>query len=444
MKKIIILLLSVSMLLGMIPLGLFSAPTGLGEYIVSTSTLNVRSGPASTYEKLGSLRQGEKVNVTLISNGYWGRIEYEGREAWISLNYAVRCASKQYTMSEDGLKMLKRLEGYAKYAYWDYQQWSIGYGTRCEENEYPDGITEEEATRLLLNVLIVYETYLDGFLDANSITVTQPQYDALVSFTYNLGNVWNRAEDFKLRDILFNNISGYTEQEIKEAFLEFVSAGGQVVQGLIDRRGVEASMFISGTTFNIGGFEDVKGNAWYADEVKYCLDKGYMKGMSETIFSPNTDVTREQFVLILANLAGVDTNTYKEVNSGMTDVKTGVWYSGAVTWAVQSGYVKGVSEGVFGCGQPIQRAALARLLYLYAENNAMDVSGRADLARFGDFEEISHPNNAWMTTALEWAVFKGIISGITTDGVTNICPKSTATRAQTARMLMQFDELILK
>lgn len=444
MKKTVIILILLSLLAGVFPASVFSAPTGLGEYIINTSNLNVRSGPDSSYEKLGSLKQGDRVNVTLISNGYWGRIDFEGKEAWISLNYAVRCASKQYSTSEDGLKMLKRLEGYSKYAYWDYHQWSIGYGTRCEENEYPDGITEEEATRLLLNVLVVYETYLDGFLDANSITVTQPQYDALVSFTYNLGNIWIRSDDFKLRDILLGGISGYTEQEIEDAFLEFVSAGGQVVTGLIQRRETEAAMFISGTTFNIGGFEDVSGGAWYADEVRYCLEKGYMKGMSETVFSPNTNVTREQFVLILANIAGVDTDVYKETDSQMTDVDTGRWYSGAVTWAVQSGYVKGVAEGVFGRGQPIQRAALARLLYLYAESNGMDISGRADLARFGDFEEISHPGNAWMTTALEWAVFKGIISGITTDGVTNISPKATATRAQTARMLMQFDELIVK
>lgn len=442
MKKAVILLLIISVLAGVMPMNVFCAPTGLGEYVINTSTLNVRGGPGSSYNRLGYVYQGDLVVVSEIANGYWGRISYEGGEGWISLNYAVRTASKQFSMSEEGLGMLKKLEGYSKFAYWDYQQWSIGYGTRCEENEYPDGITEEEATELLRKVLKVYETYVDGFLDSYSVTVTQPQYDALVSFTYNLGNIWVRTDDFALRTILIDGIAGYSEQEIRDAFAEFVSAGGEVLSGLVHRRQTEADMFISGTAMRVAAFKDVNPDAWYADEVKYCFEKGYMNGMTEDIFSPNTDVTREQFVLILANIAGVDTDVYKDKNSGMTDVLPGRWYSGAVAWAVESGYVSGVAEGVFGCGQSIKRAALVRLLYLYAESTGLDTSGRADLTSFADFEYINHPNNGWMVTALEWAVFRGLISGVASDSEMYIQPGHSATRAQTARILMQYNQTL--
>ncbi|MBQ4562322.1 MAG: S-layer homology domain-containing protein [Clostridia bacterium] len=438
MKRIICILLILTMLL---PLTLSAAPAGLGLYKVTASMLNVRSGPSSSYSAIGALYSGSNVEVLEISNG-WGRINYNGRTGWISLSYAVHTGSKQYSVSAGGLAMIKSLEGYYKFKYWDYSQWSIGYGTRCEEHEYPNGITEPEASALLVKVLANYEAYVDSFLGVNGIEVSQQQYDALVSFTYNLGNVWVSSSDFKLRTILLNGIVGYSEQEIRDAFGQFVYAGGQVVNGLIYRRKVEADMFMKGTiTTPVAGFDDVRSNAWYADEVSFCVDKGYMKGMSSTVFSPNSNVTREQFVLILANIAGADTNVYKNISSGMSDVPTGQWYSGAVTWAVQSGFVSGVSEGVFGRGQAIQRAALARLLYLYAEQNGMDVMGRAELSEFGDYDIISLKSSAWMVAPLCWAVDKGIISGVERNGVTYLDPRASATRAQTARMLMQFSEL---
>ena len=426
----------------MLPLSVFAEPNGLGEYRIYANTLNVRSGPGSDSAYVGVLYNGDRVEVLEIANGYWGRIDYKGKTGWISLRYAVNLDAKTLTLSEDGLNMIKKLEGYYQFKYWDYEQWSIGYGTRCEEYEYPDGITEPEASALLVKELKVYESYVDAFIINNNIELSQQQYDALVSFTFNLGNVWVRANDFKLRTILLNGIVGYSEKDIRDAFGEFVSAGGEVISGLIYRRSVEADMFMRGTiSYPVCGFDDVRSNVWYADEVEFCVDKGYMKGMSDTVFSPNTNVTREQFVLILANIAQANTDTYKNVDSGMSDVPTGAWYSGAVTWAVQSGYVAGVAEGVFGRGQAIQRAALARLLYLYAEQNGMDTTGRADLTQFGDYRVFDIKSNSWMVAPISWAVEKGIISGITRQGVTVLDPKATATRAQTARMLMQFSEL---
>ncbi len=437
MKRLLCILL---IILSLVPLTVFSAPAALGEYVINTASLNVRSEPSSSGVRLGILYKGAKVEVLEVTSNNWGRIVYNGQTGYISLAYAVHTESKVYTMSNEGLAMLKSLEGYYQYKYWDYTQWSIGYGTRCEENEYPNGITESEASALLVNALKTYEGYVDIFLINNQIEVSQSQYDALVSFTYNLGNVWIRSEDFALRTILLDGIAGYSEQQIRDAFGEFVSAGGEVLNGLIYRRGVEADMFIKGTKNEpVGGFDDVRTNAWYADEVLFCLEKGYMKGMSETVFSPNSNVTREQFVLILANIAGVDTNTYKNIDSGMSDVPTGAWFSGAVTWAVQSGYVAGVAEGVFGRGQAIQRAALARLLYLYAEQMGMDIMGEADLREYGDFNIIDIKSNSWMVAPLCWAVDKGIISGVNRNGRTYLDPKASATRAQTARMLMQFD-----
>ncbi len=182
-------------------------------------------------------------------------------------------------------------------------------------------------------------------------------------------------------------------------------------------------------------YVDVSDSHWFADEVAYCVKKGYMNGMSETVFSPNTVITREQFVLILANMAGVDTNEYKDMDSGMTDVPTGAWFSGAVYWAVKEGYVSGISEGVFGRGQSITRSQLARLLYLYAEKQGKDMTVEGDpFESFNDTDKIQ----SWAYDNLRWAVATGIITGVKAD---ELSPNTTATRPQTARMIMIFDEL---
>lgn len=181
-------------------------------------------------------------------------------------------------------------------------------------------------------------------------------------------------------------------------------------------------------------FRDVSDSAWYADAVAYCAARKYINGTSETVFSPASNLTREQFILILANVAGVNADNYKYADSGMKDVPIGQWYSGAVAWGVSEGYVKGVAADRFGRGQNITREQLARLFYVYAEDIGMDVTGRADLSVFKDGPKVSD----WAYTEVRWAVDTGLISGMTKD---TLEPRGYATRAQTARIFMAFDKL---
>ncbi len=182
-------------------------------------------------------------------------------------------------------------------------------------------------------------------------------------------------------------------------------------------------------------FDDVKEGHWFYDSVCYVNSKGYMHGMNETSFSPNTELTREQFVTILANIAGVNADEYRNEQL-MSDVKPSHWFAGYVNWAVKEGYVAGVREGVFGAGQPIQRAALARLLYLYAERNGKETDILADLSEYSDFSKVQD----WMREGLSWAVNHGIITSMK-DNELVLAPTATATRAQCARMLTVYDSV---
>lgn len=187
-------------------------------------------------------------------------------------------------------------------------------------------------------------------------------------------------------------------------------------------------------------FVDVKEAHWYSTAVKYCVGEGYMHGMSETVFAPSAYLTREQFVLILANISGVDTRRYSYIPSDFDDVPTDRWYSGAVTWAVQQGYVKGVGKSRFGLGQPLKRGDMARLIYLYAESMMLfDTSARADLSEYVDYDSIPY----WMTEGLQWAVAEDIMVSTKADSLV-IEASSYVTRAQAASILMYFDEYVMR
>ncbi len=68
-----------------------------GEYVVTADSLNVRAGAGSSHNKLGVLSKGDAVKVTM-SDGSWGRIDFNGKEGWISMSYVVSSDNLVYTI----------------------------------------------------------------------------------------------------------------------------------------------------------------------------------------------------------------------------------------------------------------------------------------------------------------------------------------------------------
>jgi len=157
-------------------------------------------------------------------------------------------AVKTYTESQDCIDLIKSTEGFSKYKYWDYSQWTIGYGTRCEADEYPNGITEAEAEKLLREFTGDFADYVNGFLQKNNVNVTQNQFDALVCICYALGCMFDAYGDFDLKTILLNGSENYSFLEIAQAFGEWRKAGGEVLQGLVKRRELETKLFLKDRT----------------------------------------------------------------------------------------------------------------------------------------------------------------------------------------------------
>lgn len=154
---------------------------------------------------------------------------------------SVSAASTEMT-SEKAIKLLKQMEGFAKKAYWDNGQYTIGYGCSCNPADYPNGITEEAADILLRERLVGMENAINKFADRYSLSFSQQQFDALMLFTYNCGAGWTNAES----DFRTSVINGDTGNDFIYYITRWCTASDEVSLGLVDRRMAEADLYLYG------------------------------------------------------------------------------------------------------------------------------------------------------------------------------------------------------
>ena len=173
---------------------------------------------------------------------------------------------------------------------------------------------------------------------------------------------------------------------------------------------------------------------WAKDAVTAAWSKGWIKGVSETAFAPENQMTRGMLVTVLHRLDGEPTAGSVE-RAAFHDVASDAYYAKAVAWAAENGIVKGVREDLFAPDASITREQLAAILYRYANDKKMDTTqGGMALHEFTDESSISD----YARDAMEWAVNVGLLQGV---GEGKLAPQGTATRAQVATMLVRFDGL---
>ena len=116
------------------------------------------------------------------------------------------------------------------------------------------------------------------------------------------------------------------------------------------------------------------------------------------------------------------------------DVASGTWYSDAVAWAAENGIVTGYDADTFGPNDIVTREQIVTILYRYAKFRGLNTDLYDSLAAYTDADTVS----GWARDAFRWAVAAGVIKGISQ---TLLSPKTEATRAQVATMLMRFSRL---
>ena len=172
-------------------------------------------------------------------------------------------------------------------------------------------------------------------------------------------------------------------------------------------------------------FTDVPADRWSYPYIKQLYDAGVVSGTSATTFEPTANVTRAQFVTMIAGLAGADVSGY--ASGPFDDVQAGSWYAPYVNWAAASGIVSGTSATTFDPAAEISRQDMAVMLYNYAQQAGVQLK-QTTATPFTDEGSIA----AYALPAVQALHSAGVISGMP-DG--SFQPQATTTREQACVVL---------
>ena len=140
-------------------------------------------------------------------------------------------------ISEEGMNLIKNFEGLRLEAYkCSAGKWTIGYGHTGMDIKKGMIITKEQAEKYFMQDILIHSNNVSKLV---KISLTQKEFDALVSFEYNIG-YGNFSKSTMLK--LLN--SGNKQDAIKE-FDKWIYAGGKEINGLKIRRAKEKAYFIS-------------------------------------------------------------------------------------------------------------------------------------------------------------------------------------------------------
>ena len=143
-------------------------------------------------------------------------------------------------VSEEGLSLIKRFEGFSETVYICPAGYpTIGYGHVVLDHEVENfayGISEEQATDLLRQDVAIAEYAVVRHIN---VPLSDGQFDALVSFTFNLGS------GALQRSTLRRKLNRQEYRLAANEFSRWVWAGGKKLKGLIHRRNAEAALFSS-------------------------------------------------------------------------------------------------------------------------------------------------------------------------------------------------------
>ncbi len=171
-------------------------------------------------------------------------------------------------------------------------------------------------------------------------------------------------------------------------------------------------------------FEDLGTVPWAEEAINALAAKGIINGRSETIFDPDSNITRAEYCQILVGAIG---RTSEYADSSFLDVPTDAWFYHAVAVASKLGIVEGYGDGNFGPYNLITRQDMALMTMKAAQVFGKPLTAVRAMA-FADADQVSD----YAATAVQTLADAGIINGVSD---TEFAPKANATRAQAAKIL---------
>lgn len=175
-------------------------------------------------------------------------------------------------------------------------------------------------------------------------------------------------------------------------------------------------------------FSDIEEH-WAKNDIIKMYKKGLISGKSETVFDPESNITRAEFIAIVSRMLNISSDA-----AGYDDVEDGAWYAAYVGGAQQAGLIS--SDKNFRPDDFITRQEIFKILV-----NAYDYSGQTIPEQQAEFADLGEAAD-WAGEYISKAFSAGIVQGEYADGKLYIRPRENATRAQAAAMIGRMSETV--
>lgn len=190
------------------------------------------------------------------------------------------------------------------------------------------------------------------------------------------------------------------------------------------------------TTPTYNAFVDVPSSRWSATYINKLASLGIINGTGGGYFEPTLYVTREEFVKMLAGVAGANVTGY--TSSRFPDVPLSRWSAPYIAWAAERGITTGTDGGNFAPTMRITREEMATMIYRYVQSSGKTLPAKNAPVIFADANLIS----GWAQTPVSVMQQAGIIDGNVTNGRYTFDPKVSASREECAKMLAVLYDLV--
>ena len=306
--------------------------------------------------------------------------------------------------SEAGISFIQKFESFSSTAYSSGGSWYIGYGTACEPDAYPDGITEEAAMELMLQALATTEQQVNAFLQQEGISCNQAQFDALVSFTYTLGAGWMNT-DYRFVQCLTKGLSNCKDLEVVDAMAIWSHVGTTADEHLIQRRIEEAKLLLYGD-YGDGDSPDytyliLDADGGTVENDIVCFETGTAYGTLPQANRSGCDFLgwykADGTPLAAADIAedalSVQARWQVNATSPFSDVSANAWYYSYVMALYQNNVINGYTDGTFRPTGMVTYGQALKLILMAANYPEQTATG-------------SH----WASGYLDLAVGEGIVA----------------------------------
>lgn len=190
------------------------------------------------------------------------------------------------------------------------------------------------------------------------------------------------------------------------------------------------------TTPTYNAFVDVPSSRWSATYINKLASLGIINGTGGGYFEPTLYVTREEFVKMLAGVAGANVTGY--TSSRFPDVPLSRWSAPYIAWAADRGITTGTDGGNFAPAMRITREEMATMIYRYVQSAGETLPAKNTPVIFADANLIS----GWAQTPVSVMQQAGVIDGNVTNGRYTFDPKVSASREECAKMLAVLYDLV--